>query len=333
MKNSNFAHLHVHNEYSQLDGFGTAKNYIARTKELGFKFIACTNHGNIDGLLKFQKECDKQEINPVLGCEAYIVPDAKIKPKKEKRGHITILVKNQTGWQELCKLLTYANLTGFHHRPRIDYESLLNCDLSGFVIMTGCAGSFLNLEGGISFGHQLGSIMKKDFYFEIMPHDIEIQYKLHKRLIQLKGISKTLFIATNDCHYIYEDEWKAQEVLLAIQTKAKWTDKDRFRFGFTGLHLRTADEMAEAFEEQGQFNRSEYLLAMRNTIKVAKECCEFRIPKQDISLPPVTADWGEKEHFDRLKQLVEDKRMELIHSKAINELQVDEYNKRIAFEL
>jgi len=212
MLNKTFAHLHVHNEYSQLDGFGTAKNYVAKAKELGFEYLALTNHGNIDGLLNWQRECDKQGIKPVLGCECYIVPDAAIKTK-EKRGHITILVKNQTGWVELCKLLSYANLIGFYHRPRIDYKSLLKADLSGFVIMTACAGSFLTHEEQADAWELFLKLKAKtDVYFEIMPHNIEAQKVIHDIIKQHLDIAP--LIATNDCHYVNEDEWKAQEVLL-----------------------------------------------------------------------------------------------------------------------
>ena len=110
MENENFVHLHLHDQYSTLDGYGSAKQYITRAKEIGFKYIALTNHGNIDGLIKFQKECDKQEIKPVLGCELYIVPRISVKPAYEKKGHITILIKNIQGWEVLCRILSKANM-------------------------------------------------------------------------------------------------------------------------------------------------------------------------------------------------------------------------------
>jgi len=142
-----FCHLHNHTEYSTLDGFGTAKQYIARAKELEQRYIAITDHGSIDGILKFQKEAIKQEIAPILGCEAYIVKDAKIKQKGDDRGHITLLIKNEKGFQNLCKMLTYANLEGFYYRPRIDYDLLYdNCE--GLIILTGCAESFIAKNGG-----------------------------------------------------------------------------------------------------------------------------------------------------------------------------------------
>ena len=285
MKNNQFCHLHLHNEFSYLDGYGKAKNYIKKAKEIGYNYIGITNHGNIDGVIQWQQECHKQKINPIVGCEAYIVPDRHIKTK-EDRGHITLLVKDESGWSSLCGLLTEANLTGFYNRPRVDYSMLLNTDLSGLIIMTACAGSFLNLPGADELLSQLYSKYPNNIYFEIMPHDIPAQHDIHNKI---KGLSKSFpdipFVATNDCHYIQEDEWEAQEMLLAINSKAKWSDTKRWTFGFKGLHLRTADEMVEAFQKQGDW--SEYIVkqAMQNTIKIARKCFQFRIPKQEMSLP------------------------------------------------
>ena len=143
-QNRNFCHLHGHSEMSLLDGYGNSHAYIARAKELGFSHIACTDHASVDNLISWQNECDKAGISPVLGIEAYIVPDRHIKQKGEKRGHITIWVKNESGFANLCSMMTESNLTGFYYRPRIDYSLLLSHDLSGLIIGTACAGSFLN---------------------------------------------------------------------------------------------------------------------------------------------------------------------------------------------
>ena len=145
MKNQNFAHLHVHSEYSLLDGIGTAKQWATRAKDMGFSFIACTDHGGVDGCLSWQKECIAQGINPILGAELYVTPNANIKQKGTPRGHIVILVKNQKEWEQLCALITRSWQEGFYQRPRVDYEMILECDMSGWIITTACIGSFLNL--------------------------------------------------------------------------------------------------------------------------------------------------------------------------------------------
>lgn len=285
MQNNKFCHLHLHNEYSYLDGYGSAKKYISKAKELGFNYLALTNHGNIDGLLQWQKECDKQSIHPILGCEAYIVPDRLVK-QKEKQGHISILVYNKTGYNTLCSILTEANLTGFYHKPRIDYDLLLNSNLSGLIIMTACAGSFLRLPESEKVLKELSNRRKQHLYFEIMPHNIKTQHEIHKIIKKISNKYPDIpFVATNDCHYIEKDEWEAQEMLLAINSRAKWDDPKRWKFGFKGLHLRSADEIIEAFQKQGNWTEDIVEKAMANTIKIARQCFQFRIPKQEISLP------------------------------------------------
>ena len=286
MNNSlSFCHLHLHSEKSTLDGYGSSVKYIARAKELGFNYIACTDHGNINGLLQWQKECDKQGISPVLGTEAYIVPDRHVK-QKEKRGHISLLIKNETGYKTLCFILTQANLTGFYHKPRIDYNLLLNNDLSGLIIMTACAGSFLNLPGSEEFLSQLYNKYPDNIYFEIMPHNIPVQHLIHNKIKTLsKKFPKIPLCATNDCHWINPDEWETQEMLLAINSNASWNDPKRWKFGFKGLHLRTAQEMLDAFKKQNDWPEDIIKQAMTNTIKIARQCFKFRIPKQEISLP------------------------------------------------
>ena len=280
----NFCHLHLHSEHSYLDGVGSAKQYISKIKEMGMKYVAITDHGCVDGCLNWQKECDKQNIKPILGCEAYCVPDANIKKQGEKRGHIIILVKNQIGWITLCKLLTKANLDGFYNKPRIGFNELLNADLSGFVILTACTASFINLSGGIDVLKKLWDRMKGRLFLEIMPHDFRDQYILNEKLLDLHNQIGIPLVVTNDCHYINEDDWETQEVLLAIQRLAKWDDPKRFKFSLKGLYLKSAREMQLAFRKHC-FTTSQINEAMQNTIKIAKMCCDFRIPKQEISLP------------------------------------------------
>ncbi|KKK73593.1 hypothetical protein LCGC14_2892280, partial [marine sediment metagenome] len=294
---SSYCHLHIHDEFSQLDGLGKAEIYVKRAKELGFRFLGISNHGNVDGVIKFQKACEKEKIKPIIGCEMYIVPNAKVK-KKEKRRHITLLVKDQEGWRNLLQMLTYANLEGFYSRPRIDYDCFLG-HLDGLIVLTGCAGSFL-MEGykteeaeepmGVGLFWQINDRIGEDLYLEIMPHCIDAQRPVNEVCKNIHDKYDIPLVATNDCHYVNEDEWETHEVLLAIQRKAKWDDPNRWKFGFKGLHLRTADEMFREFRRQDIFSNSEVRQAMLNTLEVAEKCCGFRIEKQDIWLPEVGGD-------------------------------------------
>jgi DNA polymerase-3 subunit alpha len=283
LNNSDFVHLHLHSTYSQLDGVGKPDQYAAQAKKLGFDALAVTDHGNVDGHIKWQKSCDKAGIDPILGSELYIIPDLN-KKEKEKRGHITVLCKNLKGWQELCRLLTIANLDGFYRKPRIDFETLRQADLSGLILMTACSNSVLNLPSGETF---ILELMDKgaSVYLEIMPHQLKEQIEINEICLRLNKDWNIPLVATNDCHYVYSDQTKTQEVLLAIQRKAKWNDPKRWKFEVQGLHLRTTNEMVEAFKRQECISSEKYYEAIQNTLVVAELCKGFRIPRQKIALP------------------------------------------------
>ena len=288
MDNNQFCHLHVHNQYSLLDGFGNEKAFAKKAREMKFTHLALTNHGNIDGLIKHQGACELNSIKPLFGCEMYIVNDLNVKDKDEKAGHLTILVKNQTGWRELCRLLTIANIEGFYKRPRIDYKTLLDSNHSGFIIMTGCSGSFLNRKFGEGFFWNLVEEIKKgDLYLEVMPHDFPEQIAHNKKCKELGMKYGIPLVATNDTHYILPEEDVAQEVLLAIQTHAKWKDKTRWKFNVKGLHLRSYDEMEIAFKRQNVLTQNEWRKALSSTIAIAEKCENFRTERQQVSLPKI----------------------------------------------
>jgi DNA polymerase-3 subunit alpha len=317
-----FAHLHVHNEYSLLDGYGKACQYIKRAKDLGYNYIGLTNHGDVSGCIQWQKECDKYNISPILGCEAYIVPDVNIK-MKENRGHIVILVKNNDGWIELCKLLTKANLEGFYRKPRIDYNWLLNCDLSNLIILTGCFYSFINLEGGIEFLKQLREKIPNQLYLEVMPHDFSQQRDHNKKILSLHESLNLPLVVTNDCHYVLEEDWECQEVLLAIQTKAKWNDKDRWKFNIKRLHLKTEEEIRNDLENN-IFSLEQIDSAILNSVKIARQCYRFRIPKQEINLPSLYKGGD----YDRLASICQQNL-----SSFFNQDIPSEYQNRLDYEL
>jgi DNA polymerase-3 subunit alpha len=273
-----FCHLHIHTEYSTLDGFGKPEAYAKRAKALGHKYLACTDHGNIDGLIKFQKACEAVDIIPIHGCEVYLTPEVN---KERKNGHCLILVKNARGFRNLCRMLSFANTEGFYYKPRITYDMLLN-NCKGLVVATACVQSFIYMERGEILWQDLNNAIGDDLYFEIMPHKGRIFEKHNKNIIRLANKFNKKVIATNDCHYINRNEWKAQEVLLAIQRRAKWSDKDRFKFTIKGLHLRTAQEMKKHIWASSISYRDEWLT---NTIEVAEKCSQFRIKPRPVRLP------------------------------------------------
>jgi DNA polymerase-3 subunit alpha len=296
MKNEDFTHIHVHTEYSHLDGFGSVDNYARKAALLGFKYLGITDHAKIDGLIKFQNACDAHGIKPVLGCEAYIVEDVTL--KKRRRGHITLWIKNKRGFKNLCKLMTMANLDGFYYRPRIQFDWLLD-HCKGLCIGTACTSTFAAMDGGQDLVEELAYKIDDDLYCEVMPHKMRRQYEINDFVIQLAADYNLKVIATNDCHYISRGDYKAQEILLAIQSKAEWNDPKRWKFAIRNLHLRTALEMRRALDKIGFYKKS-YL---RNTLEIAEKCSDFRIPKQEINLPRLKSiDAGEENAF--LRKLV-----------------------------
>lgn len=319
MINSNFCHLHVHNEYSLLDGMGKAKEYAMQAKEMGFTHLALTNHGNIDGCIEFQKECLKADIAPIFGCELYVC-DGHATEKTRHSYHMTLLVENEVGWATICGLLAYANEYGFYYRARVGMRDIVDTGLDGLFILTGCANSFLMSEHGIEFLESLAMSYPGRLYTEIMPHAIP-EYKPYVQIAMQLDLP---FVATNDCHYVLEEDWEAQNTLLKIQRKD-------FEMSLKGLHLRSAQEMVAAFQRQGYFTRNMWLNGMRNTMLIARQC-NYRIPRHPISLPTPPA-YRECNHDVMLKEMCETAVIELKGDGIINELEMDEVRERMRIEL
>jgi len=286
MNNSSFCHLHIHDQYSQLDGVGTADDYAKKAKELGFKYLGLTNHGNADGLIKFQKACSNYDIKSVLGCEFYIVPDLNIKEKGEKRGHILTFIKDQNGWENILKMLTIANVDGFYYRPRIDYNTFINhCD--GLIVTTACASSFIKLDGGSDFFKKLVDKISDNLYCEIIPLNWDHQVEFNSDIIKLSKEFNLQLFASNDCHYVNDGDNFAQEVLLAIQRRQKWNDEKRWKFSVDDLYLKTADEMIESFRRQKIIDAIDFRNAMKKSVEIAEICSEFKVEKMNFNLPKV----------------------------------------------
>jgi len=287
-----FCHLHVHTEHSLLDGYGTSGQYASRAVELGQAYLACTDHGNVDGLIKHQRACERHGVTPVLGCELYIVPDLRKKPPKEKRWHINALVTSDTGLENLFMMLSVANLEGFHYRPRID-PALLREHREGLVFLSACVSSFVFMPGGLDLMLELAGT--NTVCLEVMPHHPQIQKDTNLKKWGLAQDHGLPLVATADCHYPLAHQQKTQDVLLAIQRKKKWTDEDRFSMAEWPLWMKSADEMAQAFTEQGVLPEEVWRQAMANTVEVARLCNGYTIGRRPVSLPQVHGHEGRDE--------------------------------------
>lgn len=270
---SKFVHLHTHTHYSLLDGMGKIPNLLDRTKELGMNALAITDHGVMYGVLEFYQQAKIRGVKPILGMEAYIAPrnhTLKIPKLDTEAFHLTLLAKNNQGYQNLLKLTTIGHLNGYYYNPRIDKE-LLRKHKEGIIALSGC------LSGEVS-RHMLSGNEKKatdslqeykdifgdDFYLEIQHQPgIEDQSIVNKKIIELAKKTNTNLVATKDVHYINKDDREAHDILLCVQTGKTIEDEDRLKID-SDLSLLPPDEMIEAFKDTPE--------AIKNSVKIAEQC-------------------------------------------------------------
>ena len=295
-----FTHLHVHTQYSLLDGAARIPELVARAKELGMEALAITDHGAMYGVIDFYKECKKQGIKPILGMEAYVAPHS----LKEKGGvreyaHLILLAKNQKGYQNLMRLSSIAFVEGFYYKPRIDYD-LLEQYREGLICLSAClAGDIPQrlLQGRYDDAKALAARLKgmfgPDFYIELQNHGLPEQRQILPQLNRLAEELAIETVATNDVHYVNKEDAESQDVLLCIQTNRLVTDTNRMRMEADEFYLKSQQEMAQAL--------SQYPEAVENTARVADKC-QVEIRFGEKHLPGFTAPGGMKNE-DYLRQL------------------------------
>lgn len=254
MPENHFTHLHLHTEFSLLDGAIQIDKLIEFGKHNNFKSLAITDHGNIFGAVKFFQKCKKAGIKPILGMEAYFTEDVTIKSPERKYYHLILLVQNEIGYKNLCKLISFAYQKGFYFKPRIDY-AVLEKYSEGLIVTSACLGGHIpqllmnnqSQEAQERLSWFLDVFGRDRFYLEIQPEDQHDQIVLNNKLYDLSSQYKVKLVATGDCHYIHATDREAHEVMLSIQTQHKMTDPDRFTFGQARVHMRTEQEMLALF--------------------------------------------------------------------------------------
>ncbi len=291
MKADEFVNLHVHTEYSLLDGACRIKELIRRTKELGQTAVAITDHGNMYGAVEFWNEAKKQGIKPVIGCEVYVAPRTRFdkEPKLDTTPyHLLLLCENNEGYRNLVKLVSLAGIEGFYHKPRVDIE-LLKKYHGGLICLSAClAGEIPRLLTNGSFSEAKETALKyreifgaDNYYLEIQNHGISDEIRILPQLYKLSEETGIPLAATNDCHYIKKEDAEIQNVLLCIQTGKILGDPDALSFETEEFYLKSADEMAELFKGHEE--------AVKNTSLIAERCnVEFEFGS--IKLPRFTID-------------------------------------------
>jgi len=281
-----FAHLHLHTKYSILDGSIHIHKLAERLDELGMKACAITDHRTMSGVIEFYLKMKEHNIKPIIGMEIELsLAPCTVKDNEHKDTyHLVLLCDNQVGWSNLKKIATRANLEGFYYKPRIDHD-ILREHAEGLIGLSACAKGLVSqlvisrqIEAAANQIREYKEIFSDRFFLEIQENGItynegeefEIsQHLINQALINLGDITNTRVIATNDCHYLLEEEAELHEVILAIQTNAKLSDENRFKFDSSSLFLRSEPQMKEAFEYYPQ--------AVENSAWLAENIGEIKI--------------------------------------------------------
>jgi len=276
MKHNNidFVHLHVHTQYSLLDGAIRLDQLFDRTLELGMKAVAMTDHGTMFGTIEFYEKALKKGIKPIIGCECYVAPRTIFdKTPQDHRGltHLILLSENQEGYRNLCKLVSIARIKGFYHKPRID-RALLREHSQGLIALTACLQGEIprlvrqgNMAAADAAAHRFIDIFGEDnFFLEVQNNGIEAQDVVNRGLFEMSDRLSIPVVATNDCHYLNAKDVKAHDVLLCIQTGKTVQMADRLKFGTDQLYFKSKENMAAYFAHQPA--------ALENTVSIAERC-------------------------------------------------------------
>ncbi|NCN45055.1 MAG: DNA polymerase III subunit alpha [Candidatus Pacebacteria bacterium CG10_big_fil_rev_8_21_14_0_10_36_11] len=292
---ADFVHLHVHTEYSMLDGLAKVPKLIKKVKDLGQTAVAMTDHGGMYGAISFYNACREAEIKPIIGCELYIAKnslhDKQIKPGDDQ-AHLTVLAENFEGYRNLMRLVSIANLEGFSYKPRIDEETLEKYS-EGLIVLSGCMNSPFNRllrnnkdEEALEKFKKYQKIFGDRLYVELQNHPSIPELKdLNKKLVAIARKLKLDLVATNDVHYIEKDEVDAQDALICVQTRKLISDEKRMKMKDNpDFYLKSGDEMKNLF--------AEYPEAIENTLKIA-ERCNVKIPTGQLIFPKYPLPKGE----------------------------------------
>ncbi|MCD7837339.1 MAG: DNA polymerase III subunit alpha, partial [Clostridiales bacterium] len=269
-----FVHLHVHTEFSLLDGACRITGLVKRVKELGQTAVAITDHGNMYGCVDFYKACKAEGVKPIIGCEVYVAPRTRFDRVKELDGearHLVLLCKNEEGYRNLSYMVSQANIEGFYNRPRIDLD-LLRQHHKGLIALSAClAGEIPRLldqgryEDAKTHALLMRDIMGEDnYYLEIQDHGIPKQVSVNEGILRLHRETGIPLVASNDAHYLTQEDSQAQDVLMCIQMAKTVEDPNRLRFETDQFYIKSEAEMATLFPD--------YPEALENTAKIAERC-------------------------------------------------------------
>lgn len=294
---NNFTHLHVHTQYSLLDGASKIPDLVSYAKTLGMKSLAITDHGVMYGAIDFYEECKKQGIKPILGCEVYVTSGSHLERNNRGLFHLILLAENMEGYHNLMKIVSLAQLEGFYYKPRVD-KDILRAHSKGIICLSACIAGELpvliqqdNMDGARRCIEEHLEIFGRDNYFlEVQNHDLNEEHKVNRALRKLAQEYDLKLVATNDLHYVRRQDAEAQDVLLCIQTTSTVDEPNRMRFPNDQFYLKSYEEMAEKFTDCPE--------ALANT-QIIAERCNVELEFGHLLLP----EFGVPEGFDAASYL------------------------------
>jgi len=296
MQHSNFIHLHLHTQYSLLDGAIRHDDLFSLAREYKMSALAMTDHGNMFGAIEFYEKAQHYGIKPIIGCEVYVAPESRFDKGRdsgttEASFHLILLVKNIKGYKNLCRLVTSAYLEGFYYRPRVDKE-LLRAHNEGLIALSSCLHGEVpyllnsgNKEKALKVAEEYKAIFDNNrFFLELQDNKLPEQKRVNEGLLEISKRLNIPVVATNDCHYLRREEAKAHDMLLCIQTGKTVNTADRLKFKTDEFYFKSPQEMEASF--------SAYPEAVRNTIEIA-ERCNLELKLKEYHLPVFPAPDGE----------------------------------------
>ncbi len=303
---SDFVHLHIHSEFSLLDGANRIKDLPKRAKELGMDSIAITDHGVMYGAIDFYKACKAEGVKPIIGCEVYVAPRSRFDKEPNidnKYNHLILLAKNNEGYKNLSKLVSIGFVDGYYYKPRIDLEVLEKYS-EGLICLSACLAGAVNqalLNGQNEKAEEVALWHKRvfgdDYYIEIQNNGIQEQVLANQKLVALARKLDIPLVATNDAHYLRREDAYNHEVLLCIQTGKRMSDMDRMRFETDELYVKSPEEMIEYFKA--------FPDAIENTVKIADKCnVDFEFGHTILPNYDVPEEF--ETHYDYFKKLCDD---------------------------
>jgi len=299
-----FTHLHLHTEYSLLDGSGKIKELVQRAKELGMDSLAITDHGVMYGVIEFYKTCLMEDIKPIIGCEIYVAPNSRFDREpgatEDRYHHLVLLAENNQGYRNLMKIVSTGFLEGFYYKPRVDKEVLRKYS-EGLIALSACLGGEVPgyirrgfyeeaKKAALSYREIFG---EDNFFLELQDHGLLEQVTVNQSLIRISNETGIKLVVTNDVHYTYEGDAESHDILLCIQTQKKVSDENRMRYEGGQYYLKSPEEMYELFPYAVE--------ALENTYKIAQRCnVTITFGKYQLPVYPVPAPYTAHEYLTML---------------------------------